>query len=61
MVMQYLRSLEAHQEFSGIATPHRSLYFEVFHCIHEQEAIQRFDLESYYESNHTILGYMNFY
>ena len=61
MVRQYLRSLEAHQEFTHIATPEENSYIEAFHSILEREVIQRFDFESYYESKQTIAAYMDFY
>jgi transposase InsO family protein len=61
MVRQYLRSLEAHQEFTHIATPEENAYIEAFHSVFEREVIRRFDFESYYESKQTIAAYMDFY
>ena len=61
MVRQYLRSLEAHQEFTHIATPEENSYIEAFHSILEREVIRRFDFESYYESKQTLSAYMDFY
>ena len=61
MVRQYLRSLEAHQEFTNLATPEENSYIEAFHSILDREVIQRFDFESYYESKQTLSAYMNFY
>ena len=61
MVRQYLRSLEAHQEFTHIATPEENAYIEAFHSILEREVICRFDFESYYESKQTIAAYIDFY
>jgi transposase InsO family protein len=61
MVRRYLRSLEAHQEFTHIATPEENSYIEAFHSILDREVIQRFDFESYYESKQTLSAYMNFY
>ena len=61
MVRQYLRSLEAHQEFTHIATPEENSYIEAFHSILDREVIQRFDFESFYESKQTIAAYMDFY
>lgn len=61
MVRQYLRSLEAHQEFTHVATPEENSYIEAFHSILDREVIQRFDFESYYESKQTLSAYMNFY
>jgi putative transposase len=61
IVRQYLRSLEAHQEFTHIATPDENSYIEVFHSILDREVIQQFDFESYYESKQTLSAYINFY
>ena len=61
MVRQYLRSLEAHQEFTHIATPEENAYIEAFHSIFEREVVRRFDFESFYESKQTIVAYMDFY
>jgi hypothetical protein len=61
MVRQYLRSLEAHQEFTHIATPEENSYIEAFHSILDREVIQQFVFESYYESKQTLSAYMNFY
>jgi putative transposase len=61
MVRQYLRSLEAHQEFTHIATPEENSYIEAFHSILDREVIQRFDFESFYESKQTISAHMDFY
>lgn len=60
-VRHYLRTLEAKQEFTHIATPEENAYIEAFHSIFEREVINRFIFESYYEALLTIKAYMNFY
>lgn len=60
-VRHYLRTLEAHQEFTHIATPEENSYIEAFHSIFEREVIQRYDFASFYEAKLTILEYMKFY
>lgn len=60
-VRHYLRTLDARQEFTHIATPEENSYIEAFHSIFEREVIQRFELASFYEAKLTISAYMNFY
>lgn len=60
-VRQYLRKLDANQEFTHIATPEENAYIEAFHSILEREVIQRFEFESYYEAKLTLDAYVNFY
>ena len=60
-VSHYLRNLDAHQEFTHIATPEENSYIEAFHSILEREVIQRFELESFYEAKLTLTAYMDFY
>jgi putative transposase len=60
-VRHYLRTLEANQEFTHIATPEENSYIEAFHSILEREVIQRFEFESYYEAKVTLDDYVNFY
>jgi transposase InsO family protein len=60
-VRHYLRTLEANQEFTHIATPEENSYIEAFHSILEREVIQRFEFESYYEAKLTMKAYMDFY
>lgn len=60
-VRHYLRTLEANQEFTHIATPEENSYIEAFHSILEREVIQRFESESYYEAKLTLDAYVNFY
>jgi putative transposase len=60
-VRHYLRSLEARQEFTHIATPEENAYIESFHSIFEREVIQRFEFSGYYDAKLTIMAYMDFY
>lgn len=60
-VRHYLRTLEANQEFTHIATPEENSYIEAFHSILEREVIQRFEFESYYEARLTLEAYVNHY
>jgi putative transposase len=60
-VRHYLRTLDAHQEFTHIATPEENSYIEAFHSIFDREVVQRFELASFYEAKLTIKAYMNFY
>jgi hypothetical protein len=60
-VRHYLRTLEAHQEFTHIATPEENSYIEAFHSIFEREVMQRCVFASFYEAKLTIMAYMNFY
>lgn len=60
-VRHYLRTLEANQEFTHIATPEENSYIEAFHSIVDREVIQRFDFQSFYEAKLTFTAYMDFY
>lgn len=60
-VRHYLRMLEAHQEFTHIATPEENAYIEAFHSIFDKEIIQRYEFTSFYEAKLTIMAYMKFY
>ena len=60
-VRHYLRNLDAHQEFTHIATPEENSYIEAFHSIIDREVIQRFEFASYYEAKLTLTAYMDFY
>ncbi|HET8689137.1 MAG TPA: IS3 family transposase, partial [Methanosarcina sp.] len=57
----FLRSSEANQEFTHIATPEENAYIEAYHSIFEKEVVQRFEFESYYEAILTITSYVDFY
>jgi transposase InsO family protein len=60
-VRHYLRTLDAHQEFTHIATPEENSYIEAFHSIFEKDVIRRFEFASFYEAKLTIAGFMEFY
>lgn len=60
-VKAYLKSVEARQEFTHIATPEENSYIEAFHSILEREVVQRFEFESYYEAKLAMERYMQFY
>ena len=57
----FLRSAEANQEFTHIATPEENAYIEAYHSIFEQEVIRRFEFSSYYEASLTATAYVEFY
>ena len=57
----FLRSTEANQEFTHIATPEENAYIEAYHSIFETEVVQRFEFSSYYEAGLTISAYVEFY
>ena len=57
----FLRSAEANQEFTHIATPEENAYIEAYHSIFEQEVIRRFEFSSYYEASLTTTAYVEFY
>jgi putative transposase len=60
-VRHYLRTLEARQEFTHIATPEENSYIEAYHSILDREVVQRIKFESYYEAKLTLSAYMDFY
>ena len=60
-VKAFLRSAQAKQEFTHIATPEENAYIEAYHSIFEAEVVQRFEFSSYYEAGLTITAYVEFY
>lgn len=60
-VRNYLRLLNAKQEFTHISTPEENSYIEAFHSILEREVIKRFELTNFYDTKLTLNAYMNFY
>jgi len=60
-VRHFLKTLDAHQEFTHIATPQENSYIEAFYSIFEREIIQKYEFISYYEAKCTINDYMFFY
>jgi len=61
MVRHQLKTVEAHQEFTHIATPQENSYIEAFHSLFEREVIQRYDFSGFYDAKMIISDYMNFY
>lgn len=53
-VEQFLRSAEADQEFTHIATPEENGYIEAFHSIVQREVVDRFDFQGGYEARLTL-------
>jgi transposase InsO family protein len=60
-IKQYLRSAQAKQEFTHIATPQENAYIEAFHSIIDREVIQRFEFSSYYEAKLTFEAHLLWY
>jgi len=60
-VRKVLQELEAKQEFTHVATPEENAYIEAFHSIQQRELFRKFQFESYYEANHHIKKYMDWY
>jgi putative transposase len=60
-VRNFLRSSEANQEFTHIATPEENSYIEAYHSIYEREVVQRFEFGSFYEAKLTTAAYVHFY
>lgn len=61
LVRSYLRSAEANQEFTHVATPEENAYIEAYHSILEMEVCRRFEFSSIYEARITITAYVDFY
>lgn len=57
----FLRSTEANQEFTHVATPEENAYIEAYHSLLEREVIKRFEFNSYYEAELTVAAYNDFY
>lgn len=60
-VKQFLRTAEAKQEFTHIATPEENAYIEAFHSIVQREVVDRFEFSSYYDAKLTIQAHLNWY
>lgn len=60
-VRQFLRTAEANQEFTHIATPEENAYIEAFHSILQKEVIDRSEFTGYYDAKLTIAAFMDFY
>jgi len=57
----FLRTSEAMQEFTHVATPEENAYIEAYHSLFEREVVQRFEFSSYYEAMLTVAAYVEFY
>ena len=60
-VKQFLRSAEARQEFTHIATPEENAYIEAFHSIVQREVVDRFEFASFYEARQTLQAHLTWY
>lgn len=60
-VRDYLKQLEARQEFTHVATPEENSYIESFHSIMQRELIDRHQFDSYYEAKLHMEKYMWWY
>ncbi|HEY8349992.1 MAG TPA: IS3 family transposase [Clostridia bacterium] len=60
-VREVLRSLEAQQEFTHVATPEENAYIEAFHSIQQRELFDRHIFSSFYDAKQHIEKYMHWY
>lgn len=60
-VKQFLRTAEAKQEFTHIATPEENSYIEAFHSIVQREVIERFEFSGYYDAKSTFEAHLKWY
>lgn len=60
-VKNFLKTAEAHQEFTHIATPEENSYIEAFHSILQRELIDRYEFQSGYDAKVTLQHYMEWY
>lgn len=60
-VRQFLRTAEANQEFTHVATPEENAYIEAYHSILETEVVQRFEFDGFYEAKLTVSAFVEFY
>ncbi|KAA8476245.1 transposase family protein [Arcticibacter tournemirensis] len=60
-VKQYLKTAEANQVFTHIATPEENAYIEAFHSIVQREVVDRFEFDSFYHAKHTLAAHRNWY
>lgn len=60
-VRNFLKHLEARQEFTHVATPEENSYIESFHSIMQRELIDRHQFESYYDAKMHMEKYMWWY
>lgn len=60
-VRQFLKSAEAKQEFTHIATPQENSYIEAFHSIVQREVVDRWEFASFYEAKTTFQKHLEWY
>ena len=60
-VKQFLRSAEAKQEFTHIATPQENAYIEAFHSIINREVTSRYEFVGSYEAKLTFAAHKQWY
>lgn len=60
-VKNYLKSAQAKQEFTHIATPEENSYIEAFHSILQRELIDRFEFLSGYDAKVLLQQYFEWY
>jgi transposase InsO family protein len=60
-VKQYLKSVEARQQFTHIATPEENSYIEAFHSIIDREVIQRYVFTDFYDAKLTFEAHLEWY
>lgn len=60
-VKNYLKSVDAKQEFTHIATPQENSYIEAFHSILQHELIDRFEFLSGYDAKVMLQHYFEWY
>jgi transposase InsO family protein len=60
-VRKFLKSAEAKQEFTHIATPEENAYIEAFHSIEQKEVVERKEFMSFYEAKITFQDHSTWY
>lgn len=60
-VREYLKQLEAIQEFTHIATPEENSYIEAYHSNLNRDVISRMDFVSFFDAKEKIRGYVLHY
>lgn len=60
-VKLFLKSSEARQEFTHIATPQENAYIEAFHSIVQTEVIERFEFAGFYEAKILFNKHLHWY
>ena len=60
-VKQFLLSMEAHQEFTHVATPEENSYIEAFHSIMQRELVERVEFAGGYDARQTMHRFIQWY